>query len=682
MKLIYSIFISAFCLALPSAAFASDDIFVNPNGNDAAAGDAANPLATVEAAIKKAGKGTTIHLGEGTFRITSPIEISATDISIIGAGTGKTSISGAVQLPHFKEYAKGIWYIDLSGALPGAGSIRQLFVNGKRAVLARTPNGIDCFMTGEGSEVLIDTVSARGSRQGLSAGLISLSPEQMKALDGIDKTNPQNVTITFLHKWDVTKRALWSVDDKKSIMYFAGNSQKPWNHVWEVSQFYFEGDKSFMDDAGEYFYDEGEMRLYYIPREGEAIETSTAEIPVVRQFVTIKDSKNINFKNLTFEYSKLPLSWKGLDPTQGAASSDASVMVSGSQGISFTDCEVAHTGNYGIWFKEGCEGCSVSHCYIHDLGIGGVKIGSMSLSDPVTKNVTVDNCIIKDGCHDIECGEGVIIFHSSDNAVTHNEICDFYYTGVSVGWVWGYTPSPAKRNKIEYNHIHHIGWGLLSDMAAVYTLGLSEGTVVSNNVVHDILSLGYGGWGLYTDEGSTGILMENNLVYNCKSGGFHQHYGENNIIRNNIFLNQSLAQLEATRVEDHNSFTFASNVVCYTNGDMWGHSWDKVHFKADNNLYWHFGGEVSFNGQTIQQWRDSTGKDLRSIIADPKFVNISDGDYHMKNSRALKRIGFKQFDWTQAGVYGDDSWKKLTEYDSAKDALFKQQLQRILKLGE
>lgn len=288
----------------------------------------------------------------------------------------------------------------------------------------------------------------------------------------------------------------------------------------------------------------------------------------------------------------------------------------------------------------------------------------------MTKNVTVDNCIIKDGCHDVECGEGVIIFHSSDNAVTHNEICDFYYTGVSVGWVWGYTPSPAKRNRVEYNHIHHIGWGLLSDMAAVYTLGLSEGTVVSNNVVHDILSYGYGGWGLYTDEGSTGILMENNLVFGCKSGGFHQHYGENNVIRNNIFLNQSIAQLEATRVEDHNSFTFTSNIVCYTDGNMWGKNWDKVHFVADKNLYWHFGGEASFNGQSIGEWRKATGKDLHSIIADPAFVNISSGDFRMQNKKALKRIGFKQFDWTQAGVSGSDEWENLAKFNPDKALSF------------
>jgi hypothetical protein len=155
--------------------------------------------------------------------------------------------------------------------------------------------------------------------------------------------------------------------------------------------------------------------------------------------------------------------------------------------------------------------------------------------------------------------------------------------------------------------------------------------------------------------------MENNLVYNVKNGGFHQHYGKENVIRNNILAFSKLYQVQATRVEDHLSFTFENNIIYYDEGVLLHGPWKKIRINMNNNCFFHAAGEqISFAGKTLGQWRQ-LGRDNDSVIANPLFVDPENFDFRLKpNSPAIK-IGFKPFDFTKAGVYGNPDWIDLAE---------------------
>jgi hypothetical protein len=606
-----------------------------------------------------------IIVAAGTYTLTEPFILTPQDsgtkecpITYKAAAGTKSIFSGGRVIRRFKDCGGGIWRTHIPEVTAGKWYFEQLFVNGRRAVRARTPNKFYHYM-GASSEIPIE------GKKGQYRRITSVRGDALEPLRNLERRELQDVTLMAYHKWCITRRFLTAIDTSANVIITIGEKLKSYSGWPKNTRFHLENFKAALDAPGEWFLAR-DGTLYYKPRPDEDMSKAHVVAPVVEKLVIFEGKpeakqfvEHIQLKGFIFHHNQSLLPRSGYYPYQAAFVTEAAIIADGARNILIADCEVGHVATYGVWFRQGCRNCRLEFSYLHDLGAGGVRIGEGKIrpDEPSrTSHIPADNNIIRSGGRIYTSAVGVWIGQSGDNTLTHNDIGDLFYTGISVGWRWGYRESLGKRNNISFNHVHHIGWGVLSDMGGIYTLGPSQGTVVSNNIFHDVYSYSYGGWGLYTDEGSTGIVMENNLVYNVKTGGFHQHYGKENVVRNNILAFSKLYQVQATRVEEHLSFTFENNIVYYDSGVLLSGPWNRVRIKMDNNCYCAAGSDVSFIGKSPPDWIKETGHDKNSIIADPLFIDAKNYDFRLKpNSPALK-IGFKPFDYTKAGVYGDPAW--------------------------
>lgn len=536
----------------------------------------------------------------------------------------------------------------------------DLYVDGKRAKLTRYPK--------TGTLRCIDTEKNEGELFTPSKWFIA----KREDLNGL--SNIEDAIVSYYHYWIDEHSPVESYDAETGKLTMAYRSRFLITNKYDENnaanlEYYIENIPELFENPGEWYADNKNGMIYYLPEsEEQTADSITVYAPTLSSLADIKGSEaekasNIRFRGLDFMCSKGDYaSVSGLNGAadteeepfgsdcQSVAGAPGAINLSFAENCSFEDCGFLNLGIHGISIEKGCEGIRIENCRFYDLGAGGIRIFGGAYEEDETLRThhnTVRGCDISYCGRRYAAGCGILACHTYCNEISDNTISYLDYSGISVGWVWGYQNTVTHDNIIRRNHIHHIGMGNLSDMGGIYLLGRQRGTVVSDNVIHDVICSHYGGWGIYTDEGSSFVTVENNIVYSCSSNCYHQHYGSYNVIKNNIFARAGEDLVRCSIPEMHPCIMLERNILiadgtpvfssCYKmngiNPGMQSHS--NIIFDAKNPEPCIF--TVGDKKYTLTE-AQALGTEIGSVTADPE-VNEK---YELSENSPAYKLGFKK----------------------------------------
>ncbi len=304
------------------------------------------------------------------------------------------------------------------------------------------------------------------------------------------------------------------------------------------------------------FWCENNKVFYYPYKPDTDTRGEVYRVPFLSTLIRVENCHDVTFESLVIK-NATTAEWY-YQQFQADNNVSNAVEVISSQSITFDKCGFTENMGYCLMLGENSINCTISGCCFYDTYGGGIRLGSTYNDN--SNSISINDNLIKGYGRIHSSSVAIFVQRAHDITITNNTICDGFYSAISLGWTWGYGESSSFNNYVANNYIHHIMRGVLSDGAAIYTLGDQHGTIIENNYIHDIISWSYPSSAsalFYFDEGTSNLIARNNIGYGAHYG-FWIHYGENILCDRNVIGFTNFKSFRLSR-PDMASNIFAQN---------------------------------------------------------------------------------------------------------------------------
>ena len=509
-----------------------------------------------------------VELGDGTYALGAPLRFGENDSGTAGhpvvwraAAGAHPILSGAKKITGWtlSDAGRNIW----KASAPGAFATRQLYVDGKIAVRARMEVGR--------SSVSFNSVGIGGVPS---------------AVAGVSQ--PSRVEFHAIGSWTDRYAPVKSFSGGAATM-----AQPAWaNNIWgfdtipnsyRPSTTWFENAYEFLDSVGEWYQDTAAGSLYYIPLSGQDMGKADVALPRLEYLLVVggtleAPAHDITFQGLTFSYTSrlnpstsdgwadqqtggyihgdgkgegYPDGYPNFDSTRpfwwqmpGAVQVSAAKNVTflrdrfvglGSVALGIGNDDNAHAIGVGLAADTiNVTGCVFTQIAASGIVVGGIRANAHHPGDQrmIDQNITIANNLIHDIGIDYRDADAILLTYAASCVVSHNEVYNLSYTGISHGYGWGQnddggskeyqtrglyqfqplytTPTTSKDNRFDANYIHD-NMKEMNDGGAFYELSASPGTVFSKNYVKAPAHSAGTNFGTYSDEGTRYLTFSQNV---------------------------------------------------------------------------------------------------------------------------------------------------------------------------